>query len=229
MLKRNLEIKLLIICAFIYSDIVISETKRGLKNKEFGPKVVGGTSVPLEKYPYSVQFFNLGSLCGGVILSSWTVLTSAHCLDVNKNIYDMNVQVGSKYIYDFNAKKHELSSYEVHDDYNKKIPFENDIAILFVKEPIKFNESAKKGILVTHNRWMDPKEKRFVVTGWGWLKYDGPLSETSLMMTSLTYMPISNCSRLHKIQLSKDMFCLYGGGERDTCRGDSGGGVLWHG
>lgn len=31
------------------------------------------------------------------------------------------------------------------------------------------------------------------------------------------------------IKLGPDMFCLHGDGKRDTCRGDSGGGVLWNG
>ncbi|PZC81123.1 hypothetical protein B5X24_HaOG200402 [Helicoverpa armigera] len=229
MFKRKFGIRLLIICAFIYSNIRICETAHRLKNKDFGPKIVGGHAVGLEEYPFAVQFFNLGSLCGGVILNTWAVLTSAHCLDNNKNIKKMTVQVGSKYIYDFNAKKYDLSSYEVHEDYNKVIPFENDIAMLFVKKPIKFNKLAKKGILVNHNKWMNPKETEFIVTGWGWLKYDGALSEMSLMMASLTYVTVSRCSELHKIELSKDMFCLYGEGDRDTCRGDSGGGVLWNG
>lgn len=49
------------------------------------------------------------------------------------------------------------------------------------------------------------------------------------MMTYLSYVPDKECSRLHRLKLSKDMFCLYGNGKRDTCRGDSGGGVLWRG
>ncbi|KAJ8726536.1 hypothetical protein PYW07_001234 [Mythimna separata] len=141
----------------------------------------------------------------------------------------MRVQIGSKYIYDFSAKQYEVFSFVVHKNYNKKIPFENDIGLIFLKEPMAFSDAAKKAILVDHDRWMSPKEKHFIVTGWGWQKYNGPLSEMSLMMTSLAYVPVKKCGRLHNITLSQDMFCLYGDGKRDTCRGDSGGGVLWHG
>ncbi|KAJ8729250.1 hypothetical protein PYW08_000831 [Mythimna loreyi] len=200
-----------------------------LKNKDFGPKVVGGQAVSLEKYPFAVQFFNYGSLCGGVILNSWSVLTSGHCFESNQDTDEMRVQIGSKYIYDFSAKKHKISYFVVHENYNRKIPFENDIGILFVKEQIKFSNVAKKGILVDHDKWMNPKEKRFIVTGWGMLEYNGALSDMSLMMTSLAFVPLKTCSRLHDVTLSADMFCLYGDGKRDTCKGDSGGGVLWKG
>lgn len=87
-------ITLLITCTFVYLNIVHVETKHRLKNKEFGPKIVGGKEVDLEQYPFAVQFFNLGSLCGGAILNSWAVLTSAHCFDGNKDIDEMVVQIG---------------------------------------------------------------------------------------------------------------------------------------
>ncbi|KAH9639868.1 hypothetical protein HF086_015719 [Spodoptera exigua] len=59
------------------------------------------------------------------------------------------------------------------------------------------------------------------------INYGGPMSKKNLMMAKLKYVPLEECSRLHKMELSPDMFCLYGDGERDTCRGDSGGGVIW--
>lgn len=70
-------------------------------------------------------------------------------------------------MYDVQAKMHNLQHFVVHEDYNKRIPFSNDIAILFVKKPIQFSKRAKKAILVDNNRWMSPKEKKFVVTGRG--------------------------------------------------------------
>ncbi|CAH0700410.1 unnamed protein product [Spodoptera exigua] len=139
----------------------------------------------------------------------------------------MIVQVGSRHILDVNAKKYRLQWFLVHENYNKRIPFENDIAILFVEHPIQFSKVVKKAILVNHNRWMSASQTKFSVTGWGWQKYGGPMSKKNLMMAKLKYVPLEECSRLHKMELSPDMFCLYGDGQRDTCRGDSGGGVIW--
>uniref|UniRef100_A0A2H1W4S0 SFRICE_018771 n=1 Tax=Spodoptera frugiperda TaxID=7108 RepID=A0A2H1W4S0_SPOFR len=131
-------------------------------------------------------------------------------------------------MYDVQAKMHNLQHFVVHEDYNKRIPFSNDIAILFVKKPIQFSKRAKKAILVDNNRWMSPKEKKFVVTGRGLTQFNGSLSD-QIKMAVLKYVPAQECSRLHDLELSPDMFCLYGDGKRDTCRGDSGGGVLWRG
>lgn len=49
------------------------------------------------------------------------------------------------------------------------------------------------------------------------------------MMTHLQYVPKEECERLHNVKFKADMFCLYGDGIRDTCKGDSGAGVLWEG
>jgi secreted trypsin-like serine protease len=57
-------------------------------------KIVGGKPAKLGRFPSAVQFFNKGSLCAGTILNSWTVLTAAHCFDVNKIPADMVIQIG---------------------------------------------------------------------------------------------------------------------------------------
>ncbi|KAM3964807.1 cationic trypsin-3-like [Aphomia sociella] len=196
---------------------------------DLDPKIVGGKPVPMEMFPFSVQFFNAGGLCGGTILNSWSILTAAHCFDINTDIHDMQVLVGSRYLYDFNAKSHDISSCVIHENYNLSTQFAYDIALLFLEKPIKFTDKAKKAIIVNHNRWMNVKEKKFIATGWGWTTHGGPISETGLMMTTLQFVTTENCSKLHGIKLTADMFCLYGEGERDTCKGDSGGGILWNG
>ncbi|XP_059046212.1 trypsin epsilon-like [Achroia grisella] len=202
-----------------------------LLNKKDGlqGKIIGGEAVPMERFPISVQFFNAGAMCGGVILSSWSVITAAHCFDVNANVNDMIVYVGSRYNYDFNAKAHDILSFVIHERYNQSTQFACDIALLFLQTPIKITNKSEKALIVTHNRWMNAKEKQFIVTGWGWTTYGGPISESGLMMTTLQFVPTTKCEIVDKSKAAKDMFCLYGGGQRDTCRGDSGGGVLWNG
>lgn len=63
------------------------------KNKMIG-KIVGGSPVLMEHFPSMVQLYNLGNMCAGNILNSWTVLTSAHCFDLNQNVQEIVIQVG---------------------------------------------------------------------------------------------------------------------------------------
>ncbi|XP_014362023.2 trypsin-1 [Papilio machaon] len=108
------------------------------------------------------------------------------------------------------------------------MPFACDIAIIFVNEVITFSSTVKKALLVTNESWMKENNK-LDAAGWGWTKYGGPISDRGLMSTKLQYVPKEKCESMHNIKLTTDMFCLYGDGVRDTCKGDSGGGVMWNG
>ncbi|CAK1550129.1 unnamed protein product [Leptosia nina] len=191
-------------------------------------KIVGGKPVKMESFPFTVKFFNQGALCAGTILNSWSVLSAAHCFDHSKDKTDMLIVVGSRYAYDHDAATYDISHFLIHEDYYKDMPFACDIALIFVTSPIKFGKRSQKALLVNTNLWMNANETHFVATGWGKIKYDGPISELGLMQTELRYVPKKDCEKMHKMKFTSDMFCLYGEGDRDTCKGDSGGGVLWH-
>ncbi|XP_045512977.1 chymotrypsin-1-like [Pieris brassicae] len=190
-------------------------------------KIVGGKPVKMESFPFSVKFFNHGAMCSGTILNSWSILTAAHCFDHSKDIDEMLIVVGSRYAYDHSAATYEVLRYLIHEDYNKVMPFACDIALIFVTSPISFGKRSEKGLLVNTSKWMNANETHLIATGWGTTKYGGPISELGLMQTELRYVPKKDCERMHKMKFTADMFCLYGEGNRDTCKGDSGGGVLW--
>ncbi|XP_068620842.1 trypsin epsilon-like [Battus philenor] len=58
--------------------------------------------------------------------------------------------------------------------------------------------------------------------------YGGPISDSGLLKTYLEFIPKEKCEKMHNLKFTSDMFCLYGDGVRDTCKGDSGGGVIWN-
>ncbi|XP_063376817.1 chymotrypsin-1-like [Cydia fagiglandana] len=192
-------------------------------------KIVGGKPVPIEKFPHMAQLLNGGALCAGTILSSWAIMTAAHCFEFNQDIDDMEIHVGARYTYDSNAEVYDIWYFIIHEDYSKVMPFSCDIALIFVKQPVKFSVKTKKAVIANSDKWMVQGATHFSATGWGWIKYNGPLSSHGLMTTSLRYVPLDKCGQLHNLTMSEDMFCLYGNGKYDTCKGDSGGGVEWNG
>ncbi|XP_026324869.1 serine protease 38-like [Hyposmocoma kahamanoa] len=165
--------------------------------------IVGGDPIDIELCPSAVLIYNLGSMCAGSILNSYSVLSAAHCFDHNSDVEEISVHVGSQHRRDEKATIHDVMRVVVHVDYNKATAFAADIAIVFLEYAITFGKKAKK--------------------------YNGPLSEVGLMKTKLRYIPLSECSKLHGIPFSPDMFCLYGDAKHDSCKGDSGGGVIWKG
>lgn len=65
---------------------------------KFEPKIVGGQAVDIERYAFAVQFINMGRLCGGVIINSWSIVTAGHCLAFSTDTKQMVIQAG-KYFY----------------------------------------------------------------------------------------------------------------------------------
>ncbi|XP_061707980.1 trypsin epsilon-like [Cydia pomonella] len=195
----------------------------------FESKIVGGHSVPIENFPFAVQVFNYGALCGGTVLSSWAILTAAHCFNNNKNVKDMHVRFGARYIYDMSADSYKIWYIVEHEDYNKEAPFACDIALIFTRRPIRFNKKTQRAMIVQSNKWMNERERNFKATGWGFTSYGGSISNSGLMETQLRFVSLNKCRRKHHgSRLTEDMFCLYGDGIRDTCQGDSGGAILWN-
>ena len=87
--------------------------------------------------------------CGGTILDEKTILSAAHCFydktGQDRYIYKIEVEVGFFVHFNkTNPEKLEVRKYYTHPNYNPLISQENDIAILKLKKPLKFNRVCSK-------------------------------------------------------------------------------------
>ncbi|XP_063359026.1 chymotrypsin-1-like [Cydia amplana] len=205
----------------------LGETKVDLLKAEI--LIAGGKPADLESYPWNVQFLNSGGMCAASILTQKTVLTAGHCFDFNKNIGDMSILAASRYIFDHHRQQHNVWDFRIHPDYNTSAIFSDDIAIIFIEDMFLFDRHVKPAKLVNTDRWMRETGTTFTATGWGQTSEDGELSLRGLMEAKLRFIPRKECLKEYEgVIFSHDMFCLYGNGTSDTCKGDSGGGILWN-
>lgn len=56
--------------------------------------IVGGVPIDLELCPSAVLIYNLGSMCAGSILNSYSIISAAHCFDHNTDVDEISVHVG---------------------------------------------------------------------------------------------------------------------------------------
>ena len=132
---------------------------------------------------------------------------------------------------------HEVCRKREHSEYNKKILWDKDIAILHLCKPLMFARGSPNSKPVHHvNRYIllavgpiclpDPAQDyhnvKALVTGWGKLKYNGKVPDV-LQEVTVTTMTNQQCRGKHgHSRITDNMICARGVG-RDSCQGDSGG------
>ncbi|NXE54356.1 PRS55 protease, partial [Casuarius casuarius] len=99
---------------------------------------IGGTDASAGDFPWQVSIQSKGRhFCGGTIISSWWILTAAHCF-VKELPPDLTVVVGGVDL-SHKLEKKKLDSLILHESFDSE-SMENDIALILLDSPIQLNE-----------------------------------------------------------------------------------------
>jgi hypothetical protein len=205
-------------------------------------RIVNGNEAKQHSWPWLVIFrqgHGAGVACGGSLLrvkddvdSSDIVLTAAHCL-VDRN--DQPLSGNSQMIAAGHHLQNKPSTYTqtsrsqrilVHPMYQKEGKFTNDIALVKLVDPIKFNDGVRP-ICLPQQGASIPTQQTCVVAGWG-RNVSGFDTRTpeALQQSVDSVQSASVCSRAYgNTYQEKSMICA-GTTPGGTCRGDSGGALV---
>ncbi|CAB3222120.1 unnamed protein product [Arctia plantaginis] len=202
------------------------------------PLIVQGTPYNRGDVPWLVAIYrntrnDLAFICGGTLVSDRHVITAAHCMhlrSVRTSYQNMLVKIG---VYDLSAWDDDITvtrtliDAKSHEAYNSS-SLENDILILTLRLPVKFNEYIRPACLwsgdTTLQRVVDTSG---IVAGWGEQYNGGPKAG----IPNLVHLPIvstDTCraknAAFHQLTSSHTLCAgdLKGSG---PCKGDSGGGL----
>ncbi|XP_059479100.1 trypsin-6-like [Neocloeon triangulifer] len=187
-----------------------------------GEAITGGSRAAVSDFPYQISIWDsIGHpFCGGAIISSRWIITSATCAKVLENQFDGKIADGTP-----DASKprtiRAISEKVIHPDYNSP-PGNANIALIKVATDFYFDFYTQA---VTFNNKTSPVpgDEGFVA-GWGALHYNGPDSD-ELMYARMTVIEHSECkaSLEGNYQLNADQFCAGQiGAGISTCTRDSG-------
>lgn len=164
--------------------------------------------------------------CGAVLISKYHVLTAAHCLiGYPKGGY--MIRLG-----DFDTQTLEqaeldifIEDYYIHEDFRKGHHMNNDIAVVLLKSPIRFNKFIQPICLPTKNQAY-PAGMNCTISGWGAIESGSSVYSQELKAATVPLLSTSVCTQpeVYGSNITETMFCagnLAGG--TDACDGDSGG------
>ncbi|KAF5287000.1 hypothetical protein FQA39_LY16114 [Lamprigera yunnana] len=180
-------------------------------------KIVGGEPVEIEDYPYQISFqSNDYHICGGSIISSYVILTAAHCTD-GQSLNGLTIAYGSKHRYQgtsvvvYQIIQHENFSWDTLD-------YDCSLLILLGHIPLGSNAAV---IPLTAVPPGSINGRVAHVSGWGALSAGGGSSDY-LQAVAVTEIPQNDCNYSYGGKITVRMVCFANPG-KDACQGDSGG------
>ncbi|XP_072747493.1 chymotrypsin-2-like [Anoplolepis gracilipes] len=206
---------------------LLAFSQAGLLNPlNFDPRIVNGEDARVGEIPYQVslqQKYDSFHFCGGSVLSTYYVITAAHCVQ-GKTATSIKVVAAS-----INLKQPQLTNdvtqIRIHEKYNPNDSWLNDIALLQVRNPFIKSATLQFVPLPPSNHVVNPNDVA-VVSGWGRLWQGGPTTEklqrVNIVIADQTYCRNKYTSMGYNVHPTQ--VCAYDPRvEKGSCHGDSGG------
>ncbi|XP_015117186.1 serine protease nudel [Diachasma alloeum] len=187
-------------------------------------RIVGGRTSQPQAWPFLVAVYKDGYFhCGAVILDEHWIMTAAHCVDGYKtHYYEIQAGLLRRYSYSPMAQSRRARYIVPHPAYNRAT-MANDIALIKLNEPLRFNRWIRPTCLPQDMWNFDPTPQTTCITiGWGATVEHGP-DPDDLREVEVPILP--ECK--HDVDRTDGEICAgVSQGGKDACQGDSGGPLM---
>uniref|UniRef100_A0A8P0S8Q4 Kallikrein 1 n=2 Tax=Canis lupus familiaris TaxID=9615 RepID=A0A8P0S8Q4_CANLF len=198
-------------------------------------RIIGGWDCTKNSQPWQAALYHYSKFqCGGVLVHPEWVLTAAHCINDNYQLW-----LGR-----YNLFEHEDTAQFVqvresfpHPEFNlsllknhTRLPeedYSHDIMLLRLAEPAQITDAVRVLDLPTQEPQVG---STCYASGWGSIEPDKFIYPDDLQCVDLELLSNDICANAHSQKVTEFMLCaghLEGG--KDTCVGDSGGPLICDG
>jgi len=195
----------------------------GSCGKRPNTRIVGGTEAKPGDWPWQAQLSSWkgGSpFCGGSLVAPQWVVSASHC---GGRAY-IHVRLGAHKRYGSIGNEQDFRAIKIikHPNYKKPFGMSNDIMLLKLDKPAKFDRFVHPVCLPTSVSEVLPGKKCWI-TGFGRLSSGGS-SPYVLMQASVPVVSQEKCKKAYYNRIHDSMICAgLDEGGIDSCQGDSGG------
>ncbi|KAI9519522.1 hypothetical protein NQZ68_027703 [Dissostichus eleginoides] len=188
-------------------------------------RIVGGDNSAEGEWPWQVSLHFSGNLyCGASVLSSDWLISAAHCFS-KERLSDPRFWSAHLGMLTQGGAKHtaEIQRIVVHEYYNA-YTFDYDIALLQLKKPWPASlRPLVQPVCLPPPSHTVTDSHRCLVTGWGYRSEEDRVLPSVLQKAEVSLLSQTDCKKSYG-PVSPRMLCAgVPSGERDACRGDSGG------
>ncbi|GFR09309.1 polyserase-2 [Trichonephila clavata] len=195
----------------------------GIPNEMESERIAGGNDTTPFEFPWmAIIEYNGLFLGSGALISPKFVLTAASVFRdrMLKNIHEITVTLG-KHGVGVMSEQHEkifdVMDVYVHTRYNKPTIYNNDMALIQLKEPA---EDKYRSICLPQRKDEYFPNTVLTIAGWGVIRRRYPLSRF-LRKADMNVLPYSVCKYKYPQWFNRRMICVRNE-EVDACKGDGG-------